>query len=108
MSDVVALQNDKVRHLKYSLKMSYKSISESTVLKKKVELCFLDHRRVSPKFITLYWMFMDIKNHKTYKPIIEAIIPIPSHPGKCQIMFRDIDRNTDYISKIKRCLAVWF
>ncbi len=77
--------------------MSYESISEIAVLEEKVELCVLDGRGVSPKFITLCQMFMDLKNPGTDKPLIEAIIPIPSCPGKCQIMFRDIDKNADCI-----------
>ncbi len=104
MYDIVTFQKDKVNHLKYSLKMSYKSVSETAVLEKKVELFFLDGIQASPKVITLRRMFMDLKNPDTDKPLIESIIPIPSCTDKCQIKFKDIDGNVITSQKLRDVL----
>ncbi len=99
MYDIVAFHKDKVHHLRYSLKMSYKFISEITILEKKVELCFLNGRRVSPKFITLCRMFMDFKNPDTDKPLIEAIIP------SCRLSFYVSSVNSSHRSATSQKLA---
>ncbi len=94
------LPSGKTKYITSSTVSKYLMNPSVADLEKKVKLYFLDGRKVNPKFITLFQMFMNLKIPDTDKHLIKAIIPIPSHPGKYQIIFRDINRNADDIRKI--------
>ena len=100
-SEVVAYQNEKVLHMRYAFTMSYESMEEIETLEKEVELCYVDGRVASPKFVTLRRLFMNLANPETNAPLIEAVIPIPSRPGRVQLMFRDKGRTRHYINLIQ-------
>ena len=57
------------------------------------------------KFQCLRNLFMDLVNPVTKKHLLEAIIPVPSKPGRIQLMFLPKGNNEELISKITVHLA---
>jgi len=111
IDETIEMQRNKNGHFRYSAKMNYESMNQIATIDKRVEMYYEDGRKPEKKFSTLREMFMGLVNPKSGLPLIEGITPVPSSPGKIQIMFFSKNgMNHDWIKAIKRSPAAfwWF
>ena len=101
MEDIVEFAKNLCMYVPYCLTVRYTQMLGILTLKKLVEVKFADGKKMGHrKCQCLQDLFMDLVNPNTEKPLLEAVIPVPSKPGCIQLMFLPKGKHDKLIAKM--------
>ena len=108
VDEAIEEQRNITTHFKYTLKLMFNSHGDTVTLEKKVETVYENGRRATPKFGTLRYYYMGLKNPTTQQHLFEAVVPVPHREGRVQMMFFNNDENRRLVECIKKFPAAFW